>query len=150
VAENQSDSSIRTGGGSFLRVSILSPERRLLEDGKAQWLTLPGSEGQIQVLPGHAAMVGTLRTGSFTYVGANGQEEAGFISTGFFEVKDDSVVVLAETIELKGEIDLARAKAAQAKAEAALVDANLDEHRFNKYQLKLQRAIVRQHLSSSG
>lgn len=130
-----------------IKVNIISPERRLLEGGTAQWITLPGSEGQIQILPGHAAMLGTLQTGPFTYMAANGQEESGFISTGFFEVKSNEVNVLAETVELKGEIDLARARAAQQKAEESLMGADLDEHKFRKYQLKLQRALIRQQLS---
>ena len=130
-----------------IKVNIISPERRLLEGGSAQWIMLTGSEGQIQILPGHAAMLGSLKTGPFTYLNANGQEESGFISTGFFEVKNDEVNVLAETIELRGEIDLARAKAAQQKAEQALMDADMDAHKFRKYELKLQRALVRQQLA---
>lgn len=74
----------------------------------------------------------------------------GVISNGFFEVNGDCVMVLAETLELRGEIDVARAKLAQQKAEKALQEAGIDEHRFRKYQLKLQRALLRQHLGSQS
>ena len=70
------------------------------------------------------------------------------VSTGFFEVKSDEITLMAETIELKKEIDLQRAKNAQQKAETALLDAALDEARFRKYQLKLQRALIRQQVAS--
>jgi F-type H+-transporting ATPase subunit epsilon len=129
-----------------LKLSILSPERRLLEDSLVDEVTLNGSEGQIQVLPGHAPMVGTLETGSFRYMNG-GVEHEGIISSGFFEVRDDLVSVLAETLELRGEIDLERAKKAQRDAEDALKGADLDEHAFKKYQLKLERSIIRQQLA---
>lgn len=127
-----------------LKLNILSPERKLLDGAEVEVVTLSGSEGEIQILPGHAPMVGTLHTGTFQYRTSAGPVDGGVISTGFFEVKDDVVNVLAETVELREEIDVARAKAAQSKAEAALLAADLDEARFRKYQLKLQRSLIRQ------
>ena len=133
-----------------LKLTILSPERRLLESADADEVTLNGSEGQIQILPGHAPMVGTLETGVFRYKAPGGSESVGLISAGFFEVKDDAVSVLAETLELRTEIDVSRAQRAQKGAEDALRDASLDEHSFRKYQLKLERAIIRQQLAEKG
>ncbi|HLE00118.1 MAG TPA: ATP synthase F1 subunit epsilon [Bdellovibrionota bacterium] len=129
-----------------LKLTILSPERKLLESLPVDEITLVGSEGQIEILPGHAAMIGTLETGIFSYRASEGREAKGMISSGFFEVRDDVVVVMAETLELQGEIDVERAKRAQKAAEEALGDADLDEQRFRKYQLKLQRALIRQQL----
>lgn len=133
-----------------LKLNILSPERRLIEGVLVEEVTLPGSEGQIQLLPGHAPMIGTLHTGIFNYRSPGKSPVFGVISSGFFEVKDDEVFVLAETIELKSEIDLDRARRAQQLAEETLKAADLDEHQFNKYQLKLQRSIIRQHVISLG
>jgi F-type H+-transporting ATPase subunit epsilon len=129
-----------------LKLNILSPERRLIEGVLVEEVTLPGSEGQIQLLPGHAPMIGTLQTGVFNYRSPGKNPVYGVISSGFFEVKEDVVYVLAETLELKSEIDLDRARRAQLKAEQTLQAADLDEHQFKKYQLKLQRSIIRQHL----
>ena len=131
---------------TVLKLSILSPERRLVEGIEVEEVTLPGSEGQIQLLPGHAPMIGTLETGIFKYHSHGKEVTAGVISTGFFRVKNNVIVVLAETIELKGEIDLERARRAQRKAEETLQGAALDEHHFNKYQLKLQRELIRQQI----
>jgi F-type H+-transporting ATPase subunit epsilon len=66
------------------------------------------------------------------------------ISSGFYDVKDDVVNVLAETVELAGEIDLDRARRAQKAAEDNLKSAELTESSFRKYQLKLERALIRQ------
>jgi len=129
-----------------LKLSIFSPERRLIEKVLVEEVTLPGSEGQIQILPGHAAMMGSLHTGVFNYRATGKDPVFGVISSGFFEVKDDEVIILAETLELKSEIDLDRAKKAQQMAEQTLQAADLDEHRFKKYQLKLQRSLIRQNI----
>ncbi len=129
-----------------LRLSILSPERRLLEGAVVDQVTLPGSEGQIEILSGHAPMIGVLRTGIFSYESSGKAPIRGVISSGFFEVKEGAVHVMAETLELKGEIDIDRAKKAQNLAEETLKAADLDEHQFKKYQLKLQRSLIRQNL----
>lgn len=133
-----------------LLLSILSPERRLVENVRVQEVTLPGSEGQIQILPGHAAMIGTLETGIFSFLIEGSAPVSGVISSGFFEIADGRISVMAETLELKKEVDLSRARKAQELAEETLKEADLDEHKFKKYQLKLQRAIVRQRVSTDG
>ena len=132
-----------------IKLSILSPERRLVEGIEVDEVTLPGSEGQIQILPEHAPMIGTLETGVFSYHRAGKDPVVGVISSGFFEVKSHEVHLMVETLELKGEIDVDRARKAQQIAEETLKAAELDEHQFRKYQLKLQRSIIRQNVASS-
>ena len=132
-----------------MHISIYSPERRLLEGATVESVLLTGSEGQIEILPGHAPMAGTLETGIFTYrVPGDTRIHKGVISTGFFEVMDDKVVVLAETLELEGEINVERARKAQALAEQTLAQAALEGDKFRKYQLKLQRSLIRQHVAN--
>lgn len=131
-----------------LTLNVLSPERRLLDSAVATSVTLQGSEGQIQILPGHAAMVGTLETGIFTAQMQDGSAIRGVISSGFFEVRDDVLTIIAETLETRDEIDLNRAKLAQKKAEEALSEAGLDDVKFRKYQLKLQRSLIRQQFAA--
>lgn len=109
-------------------------------------VTLPGSEGQIEILEGHAPTVGTLDTGVFSYH-VSGAAHSGVISSGFFEICDNNVTVLAETLELRGEIDVERARRAQKLAEDNLKAADLDPHHFGKYQLKLQRSLIRQQVA---
>ncbi|MBL7715935.1 MAG: ATP synthase F1 subunit epsilon [Bdellovibrionales bacterium] len=132
----------------ILKVTIITPERKLVDGLPVTAVTLPTAEGEIEVLPGHAALMGRLDPGYFRYTTSTGKEEVGFISTGFFEVHGETLKVLAENLELKDEINVSRAKQAQLKAEAALSAADLDPAHFNKYQLKLQRAIIRQHIGS--
>ena len=128
--------------------SILSPERRLVQDERVSSVILTTAEGEIEILPGHADMVAKLDTGRFEYRPETGKAVAGVISSGFLNVENGEVKVLADIIELDTEIDVSRAKLAQEKAEKMLTDASLDEKSFRKYQLKLQRAIIRQNVAN--
>jgi F-type H+-transporting ATPase subunit epsilon len=65
------------------------------------------------------------------------------ISWGYLEVSKDHVTVLAETAEAAEGIDIARAQLAQKKAEETLSKGDLEQHQFQKYQLKLERAMIR-------
>lgn len=131
----------------MLKLNIFTPEKKVLEGRQVLEATLPGSEGQIQILAGHAAMVGTLDTGILTYrVEGEGVATAA-VSTGFFSVQEDVLSLTVETLEMSGDVDLERAKAAQSVAEKTLQEADLDEHRFKKYQLKLQRSLIRQQVA---
>ena len=129
---------------STFNLTILAPERKLLQNEPVESLIITTVEGEIEVLPGHADMISQLSTGRFAYRTTKGERTTGVISTGFLSVEEGSVKVIAETIELSGEIDKSRAKQAQANAEKNLNEAGLDEEAFRKYQLKLQRAIIRQ------
>jgi F-type H+-transporting ATPase subunit epsilon len=130
-----------------MQLTILSPEKRLVSSIEVSSATIPGSEGQIQILPEHADMIGTLETGPFAFTPTSGAPVVGVISSGFFEVQNGSITVSAETVELAKEIDTTRAKTAQAKAEAALKDPELNPENFRKYELKLQRALIRQQVA---
>jgi F-type H+-transporting ATPase subunit epsilon len=127
-----------------MQLSILSPEKRIATAIDVTSVTIPGSEGQIQVLPEHADMIGTIETGTFAFTPSAGAPVFGVMSSGFFEVRNGAITIAAETCELAPEIDVARAKTAQSKAEGALKDPELDPKLFRKYELKLQRALVRQ------
>jgi F-type H+-transporting ATPase subunit epsilon len=133
-----------------MKLTILSPEKRIADVVEVSVVTLPGSEGQIQILDGHADMIGTLETGEFNYEPVSGRKVVGVITSGFFEVRGGNLIVSAETVELAPEIDLNRARSAQKKAENALTDPELDFKLFRKYELKLQRALVRQQVASHG
>lgn len=128
------------------KLSVFSPVRKLIEGESVRSLVLFSVEGEIEILPGHADMVSSLDTGSFLVTPVSGEPVQGVISSGFVRVENGEVKVLAETIELAQEIDLSRAAKAQALAEKMLSDASLDSAQFRKYQLKLQRAIIRQRM----
>ncbi len=130
-------------------LSIFAPERRLTEDEAVTSFVVTSEVGELEILPGHANLVSALSTGRFVYTPVGKAPVKGVISSGFLNIENGSVKVIAETLELAHEIDLSRARAAQLKAEKMLTDASLDESSFKKYQLKLQRAMIRQSLGGS-
>ena len=129
------------------KLTVLTPEKRVIEGTEVSITTLSTSEGQIQVLPGHAPMVGFLAPGVCDWLTTDATKQVGAISFGFFEVRDDTLTVLAETFEQPTEVNLERARKAQARAEQALGVGRGDHLGFKKQQLKLQRALIRQQVA---
>ena len=129
----------------MIRVDIVTPSRKLVEGAMAQRVTLPAIKGEIEVLPGHTELLTLLTTGALVLF-SDGRQTKFAVSHGFVEIRDDRVRVLAETAEEAKEIDRTRAAKAQKNAEQAL-SAVLEEGQFRKYQLKLQRAVVRQQVA---
>jgi ATP synthase F1 epsilon subunit len=126
----------------MLTLTVLSPDKKLLEAKKVKQVRLTGSEGAIVICENHQRMVGTLEAGRFGY-SAEGEDRGGFISRGFFRVSDNHVTVLAETGEWSSQIDLKRAQASEVKAREAL-NKVLSERDRQKFMRKLQRAQLRQ------
>jgi len=133
-----------------LKLTILTPEKRVVEGVEVQVATLPTHEGQIQVLPGHAAMVGFLAPGICDWLSSTASKGVGAVSFGFFEVKGSELTVLAETFEQPKDVNLERARTAQSRAEQALGVGSGDWMGFKKQQLKLQRSLIRQQVARHG
>jgi F-type H+-transporting ATPase subunit epsilon len=131
------------------KLSIFAPERRLTQDELVTSFTVMTDQGEIQVLPGHADLIAALATGKFEYAPVGKAPVHGVISSGFLNIESGSVKVIAETLELAREIDVSRAREAQMKAEQMLNDAALDSSSFRKYQLKLERALIRQSIGGA-
>src|SRR5450830_2165376 len=101
-----------------LHLEIVTPERRTFE-GDVDEVIVPGSEGELGILPHHAPLISTLGQGVLR-VKRGGQEEAFAIFGGFLQVRPDRVVVLAEMADMASEIDLERTQEARKEAERAL------------------------------
>jgi F-type H+-transporting ATPase subunit epsilon len=125
-----------------IQLVIVTPQRQLLRENVAE-VQLPGANGYLGVLPGHAPLITELGIGELSYHDLSGKESAHLaIIRGFAEVLPDRVTVLAETAELAHEIDLARAEAARARAEKHLAsgDTNIN---WDRASISLQRALIR-------
>ncbi|MGZ8847227.1 MAG: ATP synthase F1 subunit epsilon, partial [Pyrinomonadaceae bacterium] len=88
-----------------LQLEVVTPERRVLSES-VNSVTVPGRGGEMQILPGHAALISELQTGVLTY-NQDGTNFQLHVSGGFVEVSDDHISVLAEVAERPEEIDAA-------------------------------------------
>src|SRR5216684_3079353 len=101
-----------------LQLEVVTPERRVLAES-VNSVTVPGRGGEMQILPGHAALVSELQTGVLSY-SEDGTTFQLHVSGGFVEVNDDRVAVLAEVAERPEEIDAARARMVREQTEKQL------------------------------
>jgi len=101
-----------------IRCEIVSQDR-LVYEGDADMVVLPGEAGEMGILPNHAPLLSTLQFGILT-VKNQGQEEVFTIAGGIVEIQPDIITVLADAAENVKEIDVARAEAARRKAEESL------------------------------
>lgn len=107
-----------------LHLDIVTQERRLYS-GDVDMVVAPGSDGEMGILPHHAALLTTLKEGVL-HVKHGGVEDLFSIGGGFMEVQPDRVIVLADVAERAEEIDLARAEEARRRAEELLKDRPAD------------------------
>ena len=98
-----------------LLLEIVTPERLAYSD-TVDAVVLPGSEGELGVLPHHAPLVTMLGVGELR-IRKGGAEESFAIVGGFLQVRPDRVVVMAETADMASEIDLEKAQEARREAE---------------------------------
>jgi len=104
-----------------LRLSIVTPSRPLL-DADVEQVVAPGSEGEFGVLPGHAALLVSLKPGVMRWT-ESGRARRAAISGGFAEVTQERVTVLAPVAELPEQIDSGEAERRRTDAAATLADA---------------------------
>ncbi len=78
-----------------LELVVVTHDRTLLDETCGE-VSLPGRDGDMGVLPGHAAFLGSLRPGVLTYGPAGGPGTSIAVSSGFCEISSDVVTVLVE------------------------------------------------------
>jgi F-type H+-transporting ATPase subunit epsilon len=101
-----------------LTLEIVTPERPLVH-AVVDEVTLPGVEGELGILPGHTPLLTVLKVGVLSYRHGDERHYVA-VANGFAEALADRVTVLAQTAERAEEIDVAKAKVAQERAEQRL------------------------------
>ena len=98
-----------------MELEIATPERQLVREEVTE-VQIPGKNGYMGILPGHAPLLSELGTGFLTYV-AGGRKKALSVQGGFVEVLPENVRVLANVAERAEEIDIDRARTDLKRAE---------------------------------
>ena len=104
------------------QLEIVTPEKKVV-DTAATEVQIPGKNGYLGVLPGHAPLITELAVGEITYR-AGAEEHTLAVAWGFAEVLPDRVTILAETAERPSEIDVERARKAKDRAEQRLTSGD--------------------------
>jgi F-type H+-transporting ATPase subunit epsilon len=106
-----------------LELEIATPERQLVREQVTE-VQIPGKEGYMGILPGHAPLLSLLGIGSLSYV-VGGQKRYLAIHGGFLEVLEDHVRVLADLAERAEEIDIERARNALQRSQEESMNPSL-------------------------
>jgi F-type H+-transporting ATPase subunit epsilon len=124
-----------------LKLDIVTIEKQAFS-GDVDMVIAPGAEGELGILPRHAALITALSEGELRF--KQGEEEHVFaIGGGYLEVLDDVVTVLADSAERAAEIDIARAEEARARAERMLKEGPADPVDRKIIEGALRRSKVR-------
>jgi len=126
-----------------MNLSVITPEKQLIEGAEVSELIAPGIEGQLDVLPSHANFVTELETGVIKWKSGDSWTSAA-LSYGWLEVNvDGAITILADVADLGQKVDKTRAQKAKEKALSKIEQGGLTDVDFAKYELKLLRADAR-------
>jgi F-type H+-transporting ATPase subunit epsilon len=125
-----------------IRCEIVSQDRMVWE-GDADIVVIPGTAGEMGILPNHAPLLSTLKFGILK-VRHRGEEEVFTVAGGVVEVQPDLITVLADSAENVAEIDVARAEEARKRAEVLLKEGvPVDTDSYLKLEAALKRSNLR-------
>src|SRR5262245_10401403 len=123
-----------------IELTIVTPEKAVVHE-QVDELQIPGAEGYLGILPGHAPLFSEMKIGE---VGYRKGDNWFFLSVawGFVEVLPNHVRILAETAERAQEIDIDRALRAKERAEQRISKGG-DDIDYRRALVALERALIR-------
>lgn len=124
-----------------MQLDIVTAERLLVSE-QVDYVSAPGIDGVLGILPRHAPLLTALAQGSLRYK-KDGEEHEFAIGGGFMEVRPDHVTVLADSAEHAEEIDERRAEEARQRAEKLLKEKPRSDPDAVRLEQALRRAEVR-------
>ncbi len=122
-------------------LEVATPEKLVIQVTCTE-ANIPGADGELGILPGHAALLSSLTSGVLRYKAADGRDEVMAIHGGWVEVQPTLVRVLTDAAENPDVVDRARAEESLKRAQARLASTveNVD---FARALNALKRAQVR-------
>ena len=105
-----------------IEFELVSPEK-LLKSEPVEMVVIPGTEGDVGVLPGHSLLIAAVRPGVIDIHEGGQVRESIFVAGGFAEVSPERCTVLAEEAVPVADIDRAEAEKRLEDAKQALTKA---------------------------
>lgn len=130
---------------STFKLSVVSPERLVLSE-EVEEAQVPGKNGCLGILPGHAPLMTELHIGELSY---RQGDRTGYLAVtwGYCEVLSNQVIVLAERADRAEEVDRERAQASMDRANKRLANLQDPDIDFLRARTSLQRALIRVQVS---
>jgi F-type H+-transporting ATPase subunit epsilon len=125
-----------------LSLEVVAPEKMVMSK-TVDMVTISGTEGDFGVLPGHAALVSSIRPG-FLEIEDNKETEKMFIGGGFIEVLEDKVSILATEVLSSEQIDISDCEEKISKYHSEIsnsekeTDKELIQKAIDKYQAMIE------------
>lgn len=128
----------------MMQLTLVTPQKKLLTDAQVDEIILPAFQGQLNILPGHAPLMTTLRPGTLKVkLRGEVQFKSAAISWGYCEVNHNEVIVLADTAEWPEVIDKKRAEEQLKIAEERLQAAGKSPDEYVLAQRKVEKERAR-------
>jgi len=108
-----------------LNLEIITPSKQAFS-GKVKSITVPGTAGSFQVLFNHAPLLSTFEIGKVKIEDLEGKEVEFVTSGGTVEVTENKLLILADSLETKEEINVERAKQSYDRAKERLANRGKD------------------------
>ena len=131
-----------------LKLEIITPTK-VAFTGNVKSLTIPGSLGSFQVLFNHAPLISTFEVGRIKLENEEAETNEFATGGGTIEVKDNVILVLADSLESKEEIDITRAQGALQRAKNRLGNKSKEEIDQIRAEVALARAVNRLKFTNS-
>lgn len=126
-----------------MKLKVVAPER-IFYEGEASFLEFTTTEGNMGVYPNHIPLTAIIAPGVLRIHESGEVKEAALLS-GFIQILQEEVTILAESVEWPDEIDANRAKEAEIRAKRRIEDGSGVD--MNRAELALKRALIRQSLT---
>lgn len=124
-----------------LELEIVTPEKHMLDE-TVDYVEMPGKEGYMGIMPGHAPLLSELGMGTLSYRKGGGVQYFAALG-GFVEVLPGRVIVLADACERAGEIDVERARGSLERAKAELGRGGSSDDEKTEASRAMDRAQAR-------
>jgi len=125
-----------------LSVEIITPSKNAFK-GDVKSITLPGTLGNFQVLFNHAPLLSSLEIGRIKIEDSDNKVIEFTTGGGTVEIKNNKVLVLADSVEYEEEIDIDRAKKSYERAKERIANRGKGDIDITRAELSLQRALNR-------
>ncbi len=125
-----------------INLEIITPSK-IVFSGKVKSVTVPGTLGSFQVLFNHAPLLSTFEIGRIKIEELNGTTTEFTTGGGSIEVLKNKILILADSVERKEEIDIERARKSLERAKERLSSSRKEKIDVARAEASYQRAVNR-------